>query len=112
MPLEYKDSELLKDYYRNWISVYKEGAIREVTLSKYRMSLTWIERIAPELKLCDLTRIAYQKLLNEYAKKHELHSLLNSLNLTEKVSWDWFILLIAKNRDALFGSTCDNAGGF
>lgn len=25
MPLEYKDSELLKDYYRNWISVYKEG---------------------------------------------------------------------------------------
>ena len=71
MPLEYKDSELLKDYYRNWISVYKEGAIREVTLSKYRMSLTWIQRIAPELKLCDLTRITYQKLLNEYAKKHE-----------------------------------------
>ena len=31
MPLEYKDAELLKDYYRNWISVYKEGAIREVT---------------------------------------------------------------------------------
>lgn len=32
---EFKATDQLKDYYRNWISVYKEGAIRDVTLSKY-----------------------------------------------------------------------------
>lgn len=40
MPDEFKATDQLKDYYRNWISVYKEGAIRDVTLSKYKMSLT------------------------------------------------------------------------
>ena len=68
---EFKATDQLKDYYRNWISVYKEGAIRDVTLSKYRMSLAWIEKLAPDLKLCDVTRTRYQQIINEYAKEHE-----------------------------------------
>ena len=147
MPNETKPTDYLKDYYRNWVSVYKEGAIRDVTLSKYFMSLSWLERLAPELRLCDVTRVAYQKIINEYAKEHErqttmdfhhqlkgaildavdegliprdptrkviikgktpsrkkikylnqfeLHTLLKSLTLEEEVSWDWFILLVAK----------------
>ena len=68
---EFKATDQLKDYYRNWISVYKEGAIRDVTLSKYRMSLAWIEKLAPDLKLCDVTRTGYQQIINEYAKEHE-----------------------------------------
>ena len=32
----------------------------------------------------------------KYLNQFELHSLLSNLHLTEKVSWDWFILLIAK----------------
>ena len=35
------------------------------------MSLTWIEKLAPDLKLCDVTRTVYQQIINEYAKEHE-----------------------------------------
>lgn len=147
MPDEFQTTDQLKDYYRKWISVYKEGAIRDVTLSKYRMSLSWIEKLVPDLRLCDVTRTVYQQIINEYAKEHErqttmdfhhqlkgavldavdegliprdptrkviikgrtpadkkkkylnqfeLHALLKSLMLGEEVSWDWFILLVAK----------------
>lgn len=68
---EFQSTDQMKDYYRKWISVYKEGAIRNVTLSKYKMSLAWIEKLAPDLKLCDVSRVAYQKIINEYAKEHE-----------------------------------------
>lgn len=147
MAIENKPTDYLKDYYRNWVSIYKEGAIRDVTLSKYHMSTVWLERLAPELQLCDVTRTAYQQIINEYAKEHErqttmdfhhqlkgaildavddgliprdptrkviikgktpsnkkikylsqfeLHALLKSLKLGNEVSWDWFILLVAK----------------
>lgn len=71
MPVEFQTTDQLKDYYRNWISVYKEGAIRDVTLAKYWMSLSWIEKLAPDLELCDVTRVVYQQIINEYAKEHE-----------------------------------------
>jgi len=145
-------NELSKDdlfyiYYKDWITIYKEGAVRPVTLNKYKLALSWIERLAPDLKLCTLDRIAYQTLLNEYAKEHErqttmdfhhllkgaildavdeglvlrdptrkaivkgktprpkksrylnqfeLHKLLASLDLGQKIGWEWFILLVAK----------------
>lgn len=66
-----KGEELFCSYYRSWISVYKEGAIRPVTMSKYYMTLSWLERLVPTLRLQDMTRIAYQKLLNDYAEFHE-----------------------------------------
>lgn len=142
-----KKAELFCDYYANWVSVYKEGAIRDVTLNKYHMAEAWLEKLAPNLKLSEMTRIAYQQIINEYAKEHErqttmdfhhqlkgaildavdeglierdptrkviikgknpsekkmkylnqfeLHTLLINLKLTEEVSWDWFILLVAK----------------
>ena len=33
---------LFCDYYSQWISVYKEGAIREVTMGKYRLTQSWL----------------------------------------------------------------------
>lgn len=63
--------ELFCTYYSKWISVYKEGAIRKVTLDKYHMTNKWIEKLVPDLKLCDLNRITYQQLLNDYAVTHE-----------------------------------------
>jgi integrase len=63
--------DLLCTYYREWIAVYKEGAVRQVTLNKYSLALAWVERLAPELTLGQLDRIAYQGLLNQYAKTHE-----------------------------------------
>lgn len=138
---------LFSEYYSQWVKVYKEGAIRKVTLDKYHMTQSWIEKLVPDLKLCDMSRIEYQTILNEYARTHErqttmdfhhqlkgaildavdegyidrdptrkviikgktpthkkikylnqfeLHTLICNLNLSNSISWDWFILLVAK----------------
>lgn len=139
--------EKFSEYYSNWVRIYKEGAVRSVTLEKYHMTQNWLSRLAPDLKTSDLTRITYQKLLNDYAQFHErqttmdfhhqlkgaimdalddglisrdptrkaiikgktpsikkpkylnqfeLHTLLSNLDLSPQISWDWFILLVAK----------------
>lgn len=67
----FTEKDLFYDYYARWVSVYKEGAIRQVTLDKYHMTQAWLKRLMPEARLCDITRIAYQQLLNAYAKCHE-----------------------------------------
>ena len=71
MTKENNKTELLVDYFERWIRVYKEGAIRPVTLSKYSLALTWLRKLVPDIRLCDIDRIVYQKLLNDYAKVHE-----------------------------------------
>lgn len=142
-----KSTDLFLDYYAKWITVYKKGAVRNVTMNKYLMTQRWVEKLIPTLQLCDLNRITYQHLLNEYAVYHErqttmdfhhqlkgaildavdeglierdptrkaiikgkapsakkikylnqfeLHSLLSSLELKDKINWDYFILLVAK----------------
>jgi integrase len=142
-----KQKKLFCDYYEKWITVYKEGAVRKITMSKYLLTLSWLRRLVPDLKTCDLTRTVYQQLLNDYAVYHErqttmdfhhqlkgsiidavdeglipnnptrkaiikgkpprekkikflnqfqLHTLLSHLSLTNEVSPDWLILLIAK----------------
>jgi len=139
--------DLFCDYYEKWIKIYKEGAIRKVTLDKYKMTLRWLRKLIPDLKIKDLTRISYQELLNNYAFEHErqttmdfhhqlkgsildavdeglldrdptrkaiikgktpsvkkvkfinqfeLHTLLDTLELKNEISWEWMILLIAK----------------
>lgn len=144
---QFARTDLFCDYYAQWVSVYKEGAIRKVTLDKYLMTQEWLKKLIPEVRLCDMTRIVYQQLLNDYAKTHErqttmdfhhqlkgaildavdeglidhdptrkviikgkqptekkikylnqyeLHTLLKGLNLGTEISWDWFILLVAK----------------
>lgn len=62
---------LFYDYYAQWVRVYKEGAIREVTMGKYRLTQSWLAKLAPDLKVCDLNRAAYQQLINAYAEQHE-----------------------------------------
>lgn len=130
-----------------WIKVYKEGAIRKVTMDKYLMTQQWIKKLIPDLKVGEMTRINYQQLINSYAETHErqttmdfhhqlkcaiidavdeglidrdptrkaiikgktprekkikylnqfeLHTLLTNLDLQPEISWDWFILLVAK----------------
>lgn len=138
---------LFCDYYKQWISVYKDGAIRPVTMNKYLMAHQWLETLVPMLIVSDIDRISYQKLLNEYASTHEhqttldfhhhikcaildavdeglisrdptrkaiikgktpkekkqkylnqfeLQKLIKDLQLNSEISWDWFILLVAK----------------
>lgn len=74
---ESKSTDLLKDYYHDWVIVYKEGAIRDVTLSKYHMCEKWLEKLVPDLRLCDVTRKAYQNIINEYAKEHERQTVMD-----------------------------------
>ena len=70
-------TELFCEYYAQWIEVYKKGAIREATLAKYLMTQKWVEKWIPEVKVSELTRTAYQQLLNEYAKEHERQTTLD-----------------------------------
>ena len=135
------------DFFAKWVMVYKKGAIRKVTMDKYMMTQKWLTKLVPNLRLCDMNRIAYQQLLNDYAEFHErqttmdfhhqlkgaildavdegfierdptrkaiikgrqpvakkikylnqfeLHTLLVSLELKDKINWDYFIILVAK----------------
>lgn len=59
------------DYFKEWVNLYKVGAIRDVTLQKYYMTEQRLFELAPNLKMKDLDRYTYQKLLNEYALTHE-----------------------------------------
>ena len=62
---------LFCDYYAQWVKTYKEGAIRDVTMSKYRLTQSWLGKLIPELRLADMDRTAYQQLINGYAQHHE-----------------------------------------
>lgn len=59
------------NYYRQWVSMYKEGAVREVTMNKYRLTCSWLDKLIPDLKLDEFNRITYQQLLNDYVLDHE-----------------------------------------
>lgn len=144
---EVKNSELFCDYYAKWIDIYKNRAVRKVTMDKYLMTLRWLIKLVPDLRTEELNRNSYQMLLNEYSEHHErqtvmdfhhqlkgaildavdeglidrdptrkaiikgkaprvkkikylnqfqLQTLIASLDLKEKVNWDYFILLAAK----------------
>ena len=56
-----KETDLFYEYYSQWIKVYKSGAIRKVTMDKYLLTQTWLERLAPGMRMCDLNRLSYQQ---------------------------------------------------
>lgn len=68
---DFKKTDLFCDYYAKWIEMYKQGAIRKVTLDKYFMTHQWLKKLVPKLQLGDMNRIVYQQILNEYAIYHE-----------------------------------------
>ena len=72
-----RKSELFYEYYKKWINVYKEGAIREVTMKKYKLTLSWLKKLAPNLEVKNLTRVTYQQILNDYAEEHEKQSTMD-----------------------------------
>lgn len=72
-----RKSELFYEYYEKWINVYKEGAIREVTMKKYKLTLSWLKKLAPNLEVKNLTRVTYQQILNDYAEEHEKQSTMD-----------------------------------
>ena len=65
MLYEVNGKERFCEYYKQWIEVYKKDAIREATLAKYQMTYKWVKRLVPDLRVSELNRTAYQKLLND-----------------------------------------------
>ena len=73
----YDKNELFYKYYEKWIKIYKDGAVRHSTMQKYLLTLSWIKKIVPTIKLKDINRITYQEILNKYADKHERQSTMD-----------------------------------
>lgn len=63
--------QLFNVYFEEWIELYKVGAVRDVTLQKYYITLQRIEELAPDLEMGQLNRRSYQTILNDYALTHE-----------------------------------------
>jgi integrase len=61
----------LADYFEDWVDTYKKGAVRQVTLSKYHVTLRRIKEIAPELRVENIDKRTYQWIINKYAEDHE-----------------------------------------
>ena len=68
---------LFKDYFYHWIKLYKEGAVRQVTLEKYQSNYQHLAQIVPDLKMKDFDRNVYQELLNKYAETHERQTVID-----------------------------------
>ena len=73
----YDKNELFYKYYEKWIKIYKDGAVRHSTMQKYLLTLSWIKKIVPTIKLKDINRVTYQEILNKYADKHERQSTMD-----------------------------------
>ena len=73
----YDGNEKFYKYYEKWIEVYKESAIRNATMQKYKLTLKWLKKIAPNLKINEINRISYQEILNKYAESHERQSTMD-----------------------------------
>lgn len=67
----------LHRYFNDWMRLYKKGAVREVTYRKYEMTYRQVVMLAPELLMSELTRLTYQKLLNDYAETHERQTVMD-----------------------------------
>lgn len=71
MARKQKSTQSFYKYYEEWIELYKVGAVRDITLQKYYITLQRISELAPDLEMGKLDRRSYQTLLNDYALTHE-----------------------------------------
>ncbi|WP_028264131.1 site-specific integrase [Atopobium fossor] len=72
-----KNTLLFCDYYEQWVSTYKEGAIRDITMRKYALTQRWIRDLVPNLYVHDLDRVVYQGIINAYALSHERQTVMD-----------------------------------
>lgn len=64
-------TKLFYKYYLDWIHIYKDNAVRQVTLDKYYLVQKRLKELAPDLHMNELNRRNYQQILNLYARNHE-----------------------------------------
>ena len=63
-------AQYFHEYFSDWICTYKEGAVRPVTLAKYKQTLIQLKKIAPDVTLAELDKRTYQQIINKYAETH------------------------------------------
>ncbi|EUJ42792.1 site-specific integrase [Paenilisteria rocourtiae] len=66
-----RKEQMFHEYFKEWVNLYKVGAIRSITLQKYYVAEQKLQELVPNLKLKELDRYSYQQLLNDYALTHE-----------------------------------------
>ncbi|MCD2249357.1 site-specific integrase [Listeria monocytogenes] len=71
MKAKKRREQTFHEYFKEWVDLYKVGAIRSITLQKYYVTEQKIQELAPDLRIKDLDRYTYQQLLNSYALTHE-----------------------------------------
>ena len=64
-------TKLFYKYYLDRIHIYKDNAVRQVTLDKYYLVQKRLKELAPDLHMNELNRRNYQQILNLYARNHE-----------------------------------------
>ena len=74
---DFTSDSFFKDYFEYWIKLYKDGAVRQVTLEKYKNNYQHLAYILPDLKMKDFDRNIYQELLNKYAETHERQTVID-----------------------------------
>lgn len=66
-----KSNTLFTKYFLEWIHMYKEGSVRDITLDKYYLTHRELEKRWPTIRMSDINHFKYQQLINDYAKTHE-----------------------------------------
>lgn len=79
---------LFVDYYRDWIETYKKGVVADVTFKKYEINLRHVERIIPKVKMKDLDRRTFQKLMDKYGETHEKNTCYDFLHQVQQAIRD------------------------
>ena len=72
-----KSTKLFHKYYKEWIELYKKGAVRHATLIKYELAHKHVKELCPDLHLHQIDRKNYQLLLNKFAENHERETTLD-----------------------------------
>lgn len=70
-------SELFHEYYEKWMRINKKGSVADVTYQKYLIQLKTLKEIAPKLKMSDIDKYEYQKIINSYAETHQRQTIID-----------------------------------
>ena len=68
---------LYPDYYDYWVSVYKEGVVADCTYKKWDLAGRQLRRLAPNLKIRNMSADDMQQILSRYSVNHEHATILD-----------------------------------
>lgn len=94
---------LYPDYYDYWVSVYKEGVVAECTYKKWDLAGRQLRRLAPDLKIRNMSADDLQRILNQYSVNHEHATILDFWHAIAAPAKRLFAYEGALKRDPTYG---------